>query len=85
VKEALKVQLATFLRQLAVAVVTAIIVIGGLVVAYADDTATERETFQEIRNATLAEVCVLALPVSESAGRNAEDVHACLRRYGLEP
>lgn len=84
-KEAIKAQAVTFLRQLAVAVVTAAIIIAGLIIAYSDDNANERRTFQEIRNATLAEVCVLALPVDPQRGREPKEVRACLLEYGLEP
>jgi negative regulator of sigma E activity len=66
------------------AIVTAVVIIGLLTWAFAGQTAEEREVLDGIRAGTLAQACILALPISET-GRDPADVTACLRRYGLEP
>jgi hypothetical protein len=76
--------LAGLVRMLIVAITTSFIILMFLIVAYGGQTRQEQETLDETRRGTLATVCVLALPVDDF-GRDDAQVHACLRKYGLEP
>lgn len=73
-----------FGRMLAVAVVTSVVIIVLLSLAFSGQSRQEQQTVDEIRRAGLAQVCVLALPVDED-GRKQAQVDECLRRYGLVP
>jgi hypothetical protein len=77
-----KAQLMAAGRQLATIVVAAIIVITFIALAFSAQGRQEREAVDELRRATLAQVCVLALPVRED-GRSQKAVQECLIRYGL--
>ena len=77
--------LAGLARMIIVAIVTTVFIVGGLTLVYGQQTRDERQTFLEIRNGTLATVCVLALPVDPDVGRDPVKVTECLDRYGLEP
>jgi hypothetical protein len=73
-----------FLRTTAVALVTSVVIILLLTVAFSGQSRQEQEAIDEIRRGTLANVCVLSLPVTDR-GRDAGQVRDCLERYGLEP
>lgn len=73
-----------FLRTTAVALVTSLVIILLLSVAFSGQSRQEQEAIDEIRRGTLANVCVLALPVTDT-GRNEQQVTDCLERYGLRP
>lgn len=81
---AFKEQLVAGLRQLLVAVVTATIIILGLVVGFAGQTAQEKQVREDTLHATLATACVLALPVDPDTGRDPGAVSLCFTQYGLE-
>lgn len=78
-----KYQLTTFLRQLAVAVVTSAIIVGGLIVGFAGQTDAQVQRDLDTLHANLAQACVLSLPVTDE-GRNERDVQRCFTQYGLQ-
>lgn len=75
-----------FLHRVGSMVITALVIvvitIAGITLFFGEQSQQERDTLQEIRNATLAEVCVLALPVRPE-GRSENAVEGCLRQHGL--
>lgn len=79
-----KEQLIAGVRQLIVAVTTAAIIIAGLVVGFAGQTAEERQVREDTLHANLAVACVLALPVDPIEGRDPGLVQFCFTQYGLE-
>lgn len=79
-----------FTRTLVVALLTAILAVGGLQVAFGARSQAQLEAAEKLAlfqrrtfNATLAEACVLALPIE--GGRSPELVQKCFTQYGLEP
>lgn len=81
-KMTLRWQLVTFARQLAVAIVTALVIVGVLVFGFHGQTAAEQQRQLDTLHANLAQACVLSLPVDEN-GRDPEDVQRCFTQYGL--
>lgn len=79
-----KYQLATFLRQLAVAVLTSGVIVAGLIVGFAGQTAAQVQRDLDTLHANLAQACVLTLPVDPLTGRSADDVRRCFLQYGLQ-
>jgi hypothetical protein len=80
-----------FLKTLGVAVITSLIIIGILIAASGrlnrDETEREKELIQlqsQTLNTTLAQACVLALPVSAEKGRPPRLVELCFTQYGIE-
>jgi hypothetical protein len=81
-----------FLRSLGVAVLTSMVIIAFLIV-YTRGQRTEESELQtalvELQeatlDATLAEACVLALPVDPVVGRDSRLVKQCFTQYSLEP
>lgn len=71
-----------FFRTLAVAVTTAFIITGGLIVGFRGQTAAERLVERQTLNANLATACVLTLPVEEQ-GRDPDLVELCFTQYDL--
>lgn len=84
-KQALKTAFAGFLRTLAVAVLTSIIILLILVFAFSGQSKQQQAALDEIRAGTLATVCVLALPVDPNVGRDPVAVTQCETKYGLTP
>ena len=79
-----------FARQLLVAVATSAVIIGGLLLAFQGQSNEERELTrvlvelqEQTLAASLAQACVLALPVDDS-GRDEEQVARCFRQYGID-
>lgn len=76
-------QLITFLRQLGVAVVTALVIVGVLAFGFHGQTAEEKQRQVDTLHANLAQACVLSLPVDEH-GRDPDEVMRCFTQYGLQ-
>lgn len=72
----------TFFRQVAVAVVTAVVITVTLIVATRGQVNREREVQDQTLHANLAIACVLALPVRDD-GRVPDRVKACFTQYNL--
>lgn len=84
-RESWKWHLVTFARQLGVAVVTSVIIIGGLIIGFHGQTEAETQRQEDTINANLAIACVLALPVDIETGRSPDAVKLCFTQYQLTP
>lgn len=73
-----------FGRTLSTIVVASFIIVGGLVIGFAGQSAREAKVLQDTLNANLALACVISLPVPES-GRDPELVELCFTQYELTP
>lgn len=70
------------IRQMVVIIVSAVLVVVFIALAFGARGREEAKTLDLLRRATQAEICVLALPVRDD-GRNHEAVRSCLERYEL--
>lgn len=77
--------LRTFGTALAVTIVAIALLIGTLQLLYSGSSRKQQDVFEQIRNGTLAQVCVLTLPSDPKTGRDPDKVLACLIENGLKP
>lgn len=80
-----KWQFVTAGRQLLVAVVTSVVILGGLIIGFSGQNAEEVARQEATLNATLALACEFALPVDLDTGRDPDAVRLCFTQYNLEP
>lgn len=80
-----KYHVVTAARQLVVAVATAAVIVGGLVIAFSSQTAEEVRRQEVTIQANLAIACVLALPSDPEHGRKPAQVKQCFTQYDLRP
>jgi hypothetical protein len=77
--------LIAFIRSLAVALITAGIILVVLIFGFRGQTEQERQLQQDTLRANLAQACVLSLPVDPIDGRDPVSVKLCFSQYGIQP
>ena len=74
-----------FFRALGVAVLTTVIILAGLTLAYRGQAANDVRLRQAALDANVAIVCVLALPVDPVKGRDEDRMNSvCLVPHGID-
>lgn len=73
------------MRMTVTALITATIIIAGLVVTDVGHTKEQQDIAETLVHTNQAQACILALPSDPTTGRDPQLVKLCFTQYGLEP
>lgn len=73
------------MRMTVVAVITSVIIVTGLNVAYHGQQVEQDRVAHVLVDTNLAQACILALPSDPITGRDPALVKLCFTQYGLQP
>lgn len=84
-REKIKSGAASIAKIVIAAVITTVIIVGGIQVIFGAQAQREEDLAEQLVRSNLANACLLQLPSDPDTGRDPADVKFCYTQYDLEP